>query len=144
MSAWAIGHSKDFMAAVISAPVANLESHAGTSDSGYYVGPYDMCGELHEKRETFRKLSPVQYLENAVTPTLILQGEEDERCPQGQAEEIFSRLMRLQKAPIEMVLYPDGNHDLAENGNPFHRIDYHRRIVDWLEKWRASNPAPEA
>lgn len=144
MAAWAIGHSSVFRAAVVSAPVSNLESHACTSDSGYYVVPYDMGGELDEKRELFRRLSPVQYLHAAKTPTLILQGEKDERCPPGQSEEVFSILMRKGKAPVEMVVYPGGHHDLAEDGRPSHRIHYHGRVVEWCEQWRsAERNAPD-
>ncbi|HEY0482107.1 MAG TPA: S9 family peptidase, partial [Kofleriaceae bacterium] len=135
LAAWAIGHTQRFRAAIVSAPVTNLESHAGTSDSGYYVDAYDLEGPVHERHELARRLSPVQYAHLATTPTLILQGEDDERCPAGQSEELFAILMRVGKAPVEMVLYPRGHHDLAEAGRPSHRIDYHRRIVDWLERW---------
>jgi dipeptidyl aminopeptidase/acylaminoacyl peptidase len=61
LAAWAIAHTPRFRAAIVSAPVTNLESHAGTSDSGYYVDPYDLQGELHERRNVARQMSPVQY-----------------------------------------------------------------------------------
>jgi dipeptidyl aminopeptidase/acylaminoacyl peptidase len=139
LAAWAIGHTDRFRAAVVSAPVANIESHFGTSDSGAYVGPYDMGGEIDAKREIFRRNSPVQYAHRATTPTLILQGEEDARCPIGQSEELFTTLLRVSKAPAEMVLYPSGHHDLAEDGRPSHREDYHRRIVEWVTRWCTKN-----
>jgi dipeptidyl aminopeptidase/acylaminoacyl peptidase len=135
MAAWAIGHTDKLCAAVVSAPVANLESHAGTSDSGDYVLPYDMDGELHERRELFRRLSPVYHAHRSVTPTLILQGTDDQRCPAGQSEELFTILMRNARCATQLVLYPGGHHDLAEAGKPSHRLDYHTRIVDWLERW---------
>ncbi|WP_211302354.1 alpha/beta hydrolase family protein [Nannocystis exedens] len=123
--------------AVVSAPVANILSHFGTSDSGYYVTPYAMAGEVWEAREKYHALSPVEYLEHATTPTLILQGEEDQRCPIGQAEEVFATLIRAGKAPVEFVRYPGGDHHLAEQGPPSHRIDYTRRIVEGVERWSA-------
>jgi dipeptidyl aminopeptidase/acylaminoacyl peptidase len=135
LSAYAIGQTRRFKAAVVSAPVANLESHAGTSDSGYYVGPWDQNAELHEAREKFRRLSPVQHAHRAETPTLILQGEDDQRCPRGQSEELFSILMRQKKAPVELVLFPGGDHHVAEEAPPSQRLHYHQQIVDWLEKW---------
>ena len=88
-----------------------------------------------------RQLSPVQYVHEATTATLILQGEEDERCPIGQSEELFAVLMRAEKAKVEMVLYPGGHHDLAEDGRPSHRVDYHQRVVDWVEQWTLHDPA---
>lgn len=135
LSAWAIGQTERFCAAVVSAPVANLESHFGTSDSGAYVDPYDMKGEIHERREEFRRHSPVQYAHRATTPTLILQGEDDQRCPRGQSEELFVTLVRTSQAHAELVLYPNGDHHLAEEGRPSHRVDYHGRIVEWLTRW---------
>jgi dipeptidyl aminopeptidase/acylaminoacyl peptidase len=141
LSAWAIGHTHRFKAAIVSAPVANLESHSGTSDSGYYVLAYDMLGELPERRRTFQRLSPIHYAEHATTPTLILQGQDDQRCPAGQSEELFSLLMRQDKAKVRMVLYPGGHHDLAEDGRPSHRRDYHRRIVSWCERHASKTEA---
>ncbi len=38
-------------------------------------------GNLSVKRDAMRELSPLSYVERVVTPTLILQGEADERCP---------------------------------------------------------------
>jgi dipeptidyl aminopeptidase/acylaminoacyl peptidase len=131
MAAYAAGHSDKFCGAIISAPVANLESHSGTSDSGFYVGPYDMGGELSEKREVFHRLSPIQDIHKASASILILHGEKDERCPLGQSEEIFASLMREGKTKVEMIVYPEGHHSMAESGTPSHRVDYSRRIVNW-------------
>jgi dipeptidyl aminopeptidase/acylaminoacyl peptidase len=132
LSAWAIGHCDRFRAAVVSAPVANVESHAGTSDSGYYVTPWMMGGELAGNRERYGHLSPTTYCPRMKTPTLLLQGEEDQRCPLGQSEELFAGMVRCSDAPVEMVVYPGGSHGMAKSGKPSHRVDYHQRIVDWV------------
>ncbi len=135
MAAWAIGHSRAFRAAVVCAPVSNLETHYGTSDSGYYSDPYDMCGTPRIDRETSRRLSPMTEIERARTPTLILQGKEDERCPKCQSEELFVSLMRATGAPCEMVLYPGGDRHVLKEGKPSHRLDGVRRIVEWVQRW---------
>ena len=135
MAAWAVGHSHKFKAAIVSAPVTNLESHVGTSDSGHYVGPYDQKAELLKHRDLYRRLSPVNYAHKVRTPTLLLHGEDDQRCPIGQSEEFFTALMRNEKAPTKMVIYPQEGHSMAENGRPGHRIDYNQRIVDWVQEW---------
>jgi dipeptidyl aminopeptidase/acylaminoacyl peptidase len=70
LSAWAIGHADVFKAAVVSAPVANIESHAGTSDTGYYVSPYAMDGEIAQCRDRYRLLSPVEYCAGSTAATL--------------------------------------------------------------------------
>jgi len=134
MSAWAIGHTDRFKAAIVAAPVSNLESHYGTSDGGYYSQPYTLSGERYIAAEKYRALSPVNYEHHAVTHTLILQGKEDERCPRGQSEELFAVLVRTDKAPSEMVLYPGGDHHLYETGKPSHRLDVVRRMVEWVTR----------
>lgn len=113
-----------------------INVNASTSDSGYYVGPYDMFKKVVDDRERYRRLSPVQHLKNATTPTLIRQGEDDLRCPLEQSEEIFSLLMQEQKAPAELVIYPSAHHSLAEDGKPSQRLHYHGAITDWCERWR--------
>ncbi|WP_298231856.1 S9 family peptidase [uncultured Azohydromonas sp.] len=135
MAAWALGHCRVFRAAVVCAPVTNLETHYGTSDSGYYSDPYDMCGTPRIDRETSRRLSPMTEIERARTPTLILQGKEDERCPKCQSEELFVSLMRATDAPCEMVLYPGGDHHVLKDGKPSFRLDGVRRIVEWVQRW---------
>ena len=135
LSAWAIGHTQRFKAAIVSAPVSNILSHAGTSDTGYYVAPYTMCGEMDEVAERAYALSPVAHCAKATTPTLILQGEKDGRCPLGQSEELFANLIRCGKTTAELVVYPGGSHGLAESGKPSHRVDYHQRLCDWANRW---------
>jgi dipeptidyl aminopeptidase/acylaminoacyl peptidase len=133
LAAWALGHTDIFGSVVISAPVANVESHTGTSDSGYYVGPYAMNCELTENREQYRSLSPIECCAVGEAAVLLLQGEDDERCPLGQAEEIFAHLIRCGKT-AQMVVYPGGSHSVAASGKPSHRFDYHRRLAAWVSR----------
>jgi dipeptidyl aminopeptidase/acylaminoacyl peptidase len=135
LSSWAIGQTDRFGAAVTIAPVSNLETHYGTSDSGYYADPYSMYGEPFINRERTRELSPMQHVEKARTPTLILQGTDDERCPKCQAEELFVTLMRASDTPTELVLYPGGSHRFLEEGKPSHRCDAVTRITGWVKRW---------
>ncbi|MEQ6436420.1 S9 family peptidase [Comamonas sp. w2-DMI] len=135
MAAYAIGHSDRFKAAIVSAPVANLESHFGTSDSGYYADTYSMEVDEEESHHIFHKLSPASSIDKAKTPTLFLQGMEDERCPRAQTEELFVKLRYTTDTPTEMVLYPGGDHSFAVSGKPAHRVDALQRILQWLEKW---------
>jgi dipeptidyl aminopeptidase/acylaminoacyl peptidase len=136
LSAWAIGTCRHFRAAVVCAPVGNLEAHFGTSDSGYYADPYSMDGKPEANRELMARLSPMIHIEQACTPTLFLQGKDDQRCPIGQSEEMFVKLKRSAiDVPTEMVLYPGGSHHVFGKGRPSHRLDIARRIVAWLSRW---------
>lgn len=135
MSSWAIGHADDFRAAVVMAPVGNLETHYGTSDGGYYADPlYTGTHGRTLDRERARRLSPLQYMERARTPTLFMQGAADERCPKCQSEELFVSLMRAGETPAELVLYPGEDHHFLGEGAPSVRADAAARIVGWLER----------
>lgn len=142
LGAWAIGHSRLFRSAVVCAPVANMVSHAGTSDTGYYVTPFLLDAEPDEDPERYARLSPIGECRRATAATLILQGENDGRCPRGQSEELFSKLVRCSSAVVEMVIYPGSTHAEAESGKPSHRRDYHGRIVDWVSRRTTGTPAP--
>ncbi|WP_162823847.1 S9 family peptidase [Lysobacter sp. TY2-98] len=132
LSAWSAARSDMFKAAVVSAPVANLKSHGGTSDTGYYVTPYAMGADLYESDDRYRRLSPVEYAASVDTATLFLNGRDDQRCPAGQCEEMFANMIRAGHRNCMMVLYPAGTHSLSGSGNPSHRVDYHDRVVNWI------------
>ena len=138
LSAWCVAQSKCFDAAVVSAPVADMASHAGTSDTGFYVTPFAMRAEPSEDPGRYERLSPVSYFDDVSRPVLLLNGENDQRCPVGQVEQLFASLVRSGKADATMVLYPGGTHSLAGSGRPSHRQNYHERIVDFVEARRAN------
>jgi dipeptidyl aminopeptidase/acylaminoacyl peptidase len=142
LASWAIGQTQRFRAAAVLAPVGNIETHFGTSDSGFYADPYSMGGDRRVHRETMRRLSPTQYAERATTPTLLLQGEADERCPKCQAEELFVSMKRGANPPCELVIYPGASHKFTSAGKPPHRVDAADRIRAWLERWVERPPQP--
>jgi CubicO group peptidase (beta-lactamase class C family) len=75
------------------------------------------------------------------TPTLILHGTADDACPVGQAQQWHTAL-RERGVPSQLVLYPAASHLFILNGKPSHRIDYNRRIVDWLEQYAGDADGP--
>ena len=68
------------------------------------------------------------------TPTLVYHGAADVRCPVGQAQQWHTAL-RERGVPTRLVLYPDASHLFILDGRPSHRIDYNRRVVDWVEQY---------
>jgi dipeptidyl aminopeptidase/acylaminoacyl peptidase len=142
LSAWAIGHTTLFRAAVVMSPVGNIETHYGTSDGGYYADPYYMGSQDRFDRKLAAQLSPMRHVEKATTPTLFLQGEDDERCPKCQCEEMFVSLMRIGETPAELVLYPGEDHHFLGEGAPSVRQDACERIIDWIARHVRQAPAP--
>jgi len=135
MTAWTITHTDRFKAAVVGAPVVNLESFHGTSDIGLWFASWEMGGDLVDQRETYRRLSPIRYVDRVATPTLIVHGEADDRCPIGQGEELFIGLIAAGKVPAEFARYPGQGHLFLGSGRPSHRLDVNRRVIAWLEKY---------
>jgi dipeptidyl aminopeptidase/acylaminoacyl peptidase len=135
MTAWTIGHTQRYKAAVIGAPVINLESFHGTSDIGMWFSGWYLQGDLAAHREIYRRVSPTNYAERVTTPALIVHGEADERCPIGQGEEFYMALVAAGKVPVEFVRYPGSSHSFMMNGRPSHRLDYNRRVVEWVQRY---------
>ncbi|HVN08262.1 MAG TPA: prolyl oligopeptidase family serine peptidase, partial [Patescibacteria group bacterium] len=85
------------------------------------------------------KSSPVMYLKNAKTPTLILQGAADTTDPPGQSEELY-RGLKHYGVEAELVVYPREPHGLHEEK---HLLDRLNRILAWYDKHLGST-TPEA
>jgi dipeptidyl aminopeptidase/acylaminoacyl peptidase len=128
MSEWAITQTTRFKAAVSGAGLSNLASEFGTEAGSSYDQWF--FGVPYENLEAFMKSSPVKYLKNAKTPTLILQGEADRTDPIGQSQELY-RGLKYYGVEAELVLYPREGHGLTEEK---HLIDRLNRIVAWYEK----------
>ena len=135
MTAWTITHTERFSAAIVGAPVVNLESFYGTSDIGPWFAMWEMRGDVVTQREVYRRLSPINYIDRVTTPTLILHGEADDRCPIGQGEELFLGLAAGGRVPVEFVRYPGQSHAFRQEGRPSYRIDVVRRTVEWVERY---------
>jgi dipeptidyl aminopeptidase/acylaminoacyl peptidase/CubicO group peptidase (beta-lactamase class C family) len=133
MTCYLTSRDNRFAAAVAGGVVIDLTSMAGTSDGGHLISEYELGGRPSADPARYQLMSPLHLVENVRTPTLIVQGAEDIRCPVGQAEQWHTAL-REQGVPVRLVLYPGGSHLFILDGAPSHRIDFNRRIVDWLEE----------
>ncbi len=131
LAAWAIGQDERFAAAVIGAPIVDLESFERTSDIGSWYTPWQMKGGLPENLDRYRRLSPATHAAAVTTPALILHGEADRRVPFAQGELLRDRLAG--GAAVELVAYPGADHLFYSSGGPTERLDFNRRVVDWLE-----------
>ena len=122
-----------FAAAVTGGVISDLVSMAGTSDLGHLLSLHEIGTEPWRDPDRFADSSPLTRVERVNTPTLIVQGADDTRCPVGQAQQWHTAL-RERGVPTRLVLYPGGSHLFPIDGPPSHRLDYNRRIVAWLEE----------
>ncbi|MEO9255544.1 MAG: S9 family peptidase, partial [Tepidiformaceae bacterium] len=132
MTAWTIAQNHRFKAAVCGAPCFDLESMFGTSDISYEFGRLQWGGAPHEAREWYATHSPSHIAHNTRTPTLIIQGEADNRCPIGQGEQMFVALKEA-GCEVEFARYPGGSHLFMRVGPPEHREDVLTRLLGWFQ-----------
>src|ERR1044071_8358499 len=92
MAAWAVTQTTRFRASVSGAPVIDLASEFGTQNGSAYDEWF--YGTPYEKLDGFIKSSPMTYVKNVKTPTLLLQGTDDETAPLGQSQQFYRGLKR--------------------------------------------------
>lgn len=134
MTAWAIGQTERFRAAVCGAPVFDMHSFYGTSDIGHDFGETQWGGTPLEIGDWMREQSPSTHVHKVTTPTLIVHGEADERCPIGQGEQMFVGLLKA-GVETEFVRYPGGSHLMLRGGPSEHKIDYYTRVLGWFDRY---------
>lgn len=133
MSSWVVGHTDRFNAAVIAAPVTNLQSFYGTSDIGVNFSETQLGGERFEHLGHYNIHSPLTYARNVNTPVLLLHGEDDIRVPIEQSEQYFVALKRHGKE-VEFVRLPGTSHGIFRAKHPKIRSEYFRRMLEWFGK----------
>ena len=131
MTCWLTGRTDRFAAAVGGGVVSELVGQWGVSDVGPAMGALEWPDPITEP-EALAACSPWPRVGSVTTATLLLHGQDDQRCPAAQAEQWFAAL-RSRGVSTELVLYPGSSHLFIFNGRPSHRADYTRRLIDWTE-----------
>jgi len=122
-----------FSAAVAGGCVSDLQSMAGTSDVGHFLQHYELEPPW-DSSARYEKRSPIARGSTVSTPTLLLHGEADRRCPIGQAEQWFATL-RGRGVPTRLVRYPGASHLFILEGRPSHREHAARELLAWLDRY---------
>ena len=134
MTSWIVGHTDRFKAAVSERSVNHFVSQWGSSDFGWDFKGYTRRASCTRTSTPTCRMSPATYAENIHTPLLILHSENDLRCPIEQGEHLFVTL-RLLKRPVEMVRFPAESHELTRSGNPAHRVQRFRIVLEWFDRY---------
>jgi dipeptidyl aminopeptidase/acylaminoacyl peptidase len=133
MTCWLTTRTDRFAAAVPGGVVTDLVSFSGTADVAglFEQAEFDVLAATDA--ELLRSMSPLSRVDAVSTPTLIVHGAADDRCPAGQAEQWFTALRTLGRE-VELVLYPGASHLFILTGRPSHRADWNQRVVDWVTR----------
>jgi dipeptidyl aminopeptidase/acylaminoacyl peptidase len=133
MTAWITTKTNRFKAAQTDRMISNWYSWYGASDA-QGLTEFEFFGKPWDNPELYTELSPLTYVRNVRTPTLIVQSEEDHRTPMADAEQWFMSL-RKQGVPVEFIRYPRSTHDLSRNGEPWLLVDRLARLRQWFTHW---------
>ena len=131
-TAYAIGLTDRFNAAVSSKPVINWLSKPLTADSMVGQIYHQFPGPPWEHLEHYWERSPLSLVGNVTTPTMLITGEEDRRTPISETEQFYQAL-RLKGVDSAMIRIPNTSHGIASRpSNLITKVDH---ILAWFEMY---------
>ncbi|HZS07029.1 MAG TPA: S9 family peptidase [Blastocatellia bacterium] len=134
LTSWIVGHTNRFTAAVVMKPVINWYSFVGTTDGASWY--YNFKKLPWEDPEEHLRRSPLTYVGNVTTPTMLMTGELDLRTPMEQTEQYY-RALKLRKVDTVMVRIADEYHPFnATPRHPSNRVNQILYLRGWFEKYR--------
>ena len=137
LTAWIVGKTDRFKAAVVAKPVINWISFALTADYALYFSTFWFDGPAWEKTEDYWARSPLSLVGNVSTPTMLLTGEADYRTPMSETEQYYQAL-KQRKVDTMMIRIPGAPHGIA--GRPSRLIAKVNNILAWFERYRPASP----
>jgi len=130
MAMWANTQTRRFKAIVSGAGIANWTSYYGQNGIDQWMIPF-FGASLYDDPAVYRAASPIEFIKQATTPTLIYVGERDVECPAPQSLEYWHGLKAV-GTPTTLVVYEGEGHHFRKPSN----IENLRgRVVQWFEKY---------
>ena len=138
LTAWVIAHEHRFRAAIVERGFLDPVSFTGSSDIGWFFGGQYTGGSA----EQMIAQSPMANVGKVRTPTLVINSENDLRCPVEQGQRYFAAL-KAQGVETALLLFPGEDHELSRSGTPHHRKQRFEHVLSWWAKHlpSAANPA---
>src|SRR5579862_232293 len=130
MTMWTVTQTNRFKAAVAGAGIANWLSYYGQNSIDQWMIPY-FGASVYDDPAVYAKSSPITFIKNVKTPTLVVVGERDGECPTPQSYEFWHALKTL-AVPTELVVYPGEGHMFRQTD---HKRDVIERTIAWFERY---------
>ena len=135
LTAWIVGNTDRFRAAVVAKPVINWYSFVLHADNPAFFYRYWFPGLPWDHTEHYMKRSPISLVGNVKTPTMLLTGEQDYRTPMSETEQYYTAL-KLNKVETALVRIQGSGHGIANRpSNLIAKVAY---ILGWFEKYKKS------
>jgi dipeptidyl aminopeptidase/acylaminoacyl peptidase len=128
MTMWGVTQTDRFKAAMAGAGIANYQSYYGQNKIDQWMIPF-FGKSVYDDPEVYAKSSPITFIKNAKTPTLVIVGDSDGECPTPQSYEFWHALKTL-GVETQLVVYEHEGHMFAK---PEHQRDRIRRTVAWFD-----------
>ncbi len=138
LSAWIVGHTDRFRAAVVVKPVINWSSFVLTGDFTNYFHRYWFENPPWKDIDPYWRRSPLAYVGNVKTPTMLMTGEVDYRTPSGEAEQFYAAL-KLRHVDTALVRVPNASHDIS--ARPSLLIGKVAYVLAWFKSHDVTPPA---
>ena len=130
MTMWAVTQTHRFSAAVAGAGISNWQSYTGQNSIDQWMKPF-FGASVYDDPAIYAKSSPIEFIKNVKTPTLVLVGERDAECPAPQSYEFWHALKAL-NIPTQLVVYDGEGHHFEK---PEHSVDRMRRTAEWFRQY---------
>ena len=141
LTAWIVGQTDRFAAAVVAKPVVNWTSWLLTADIYTFGAKYWFDALPWEDHEAYWRRSPLSTVGSVTTPSMVLTGEDDVRTPMSESEQYYQAL-RLAGVPSALVRVPGAAHGIAARPSGLMRkVGY---VLAWFERYGGPGLAPLA
>ncbi|MBM4187562.1 MAG: S9 family peptidase [Gemmatimonadetes bacterium] len=137
LTAWMIGNTPRFKAALAFYPVINWESFSLTADMAPSSVNNWFPGFPWDHQENYDKRSLLSVVKNVKTPTLVMTGEEDWRTPMSESEQYYKAL-KMRGVDAVLVRVPEEPHGIRRR--PSHAASKLTTLYGWFEKYRSQVP----
>jgi len=128
MTMWGVTQTNRFRAAMAGAGIADWLSYYGENKIDQWMIPF-FGKSVYDDPEVYAKSSPINFVKNVKTPTLVLVGDSDGEAPAPQSYEFWHALKTL-GVETQLVVYEHEGHMFE---NPEHKRDLIRRTVAWFD-----------
>ncbi len=141
LTAWIVGKTDRFAAAVVAKPVINWTSFTLTADAYSFFSRYWFTALPWEDQAQYWDRSPLSLVGNVSTPTMLLTGDADLRTPMSETEQYYQAL-QLRKVDTAMVRIPGASHGIASRPSQLMaKVGY---ILAWFDRYRDSGDEEDA
>ena len=130
MTMWTVTQTDRFRAAVAGAGVANWQSYYGQNLIDQWMIPF-FGASVYDDPAAYEKSSPIKFIKNVKTPTLVIVGEHDAECPSPQSYEFWHALRTL-GVPTQLIIYPGEGHLFLK---PENQADRMSQTLAWFDKY---------